>query len=43
VADATLRTKAKERGLIRGLVPNWGGLTHLQYADDIIIFLDADT
>jgi hypothetical protein len=47
VADglATLLTKAKERGLIRALVPNLvdgGGLTHLQYADDTIIFLEAD-
>jgi hypothetical protein len=47
VADglATLLTKAKEVGLIRGLIPDLveGGLIHLQYADDTIIFLEADT
>jgi hypothetical protein len=46
VADglATLLTKAREAGLIRGLVPDLieGGLTHLQYTDDTIIFLEAD-
>jgi hypothetical protein len=32
-ALATMLTKAKEAGLIRGLIPNLmeGGLTHLQY------------
>lgn len=36
--------KAKGSGLIRGLVPDLieGGLTHLQYADDTILFLDID-
>jgi hypothetical protein len=35
---------AKMAGQIRGLVPNLieGGLTHLQYADDTIIFLNYD-
>jgi hypothetical protein len=47
VADglATLLTKAKEVGLIRGLIPDLveGGLIHLQYADDTIIFLETYT
>jgi hypothetical protein len=46
VADslATLMKKAKEAGLIRGLVAELveGGLTHLQYADDIVICLEID-
>jgi hypothetical protein len=38
-----LLTRAKEAGLIRGLIPELveGGLTHLQYADDTIIFLEV--
>lgn len=38
-------TKATEAGIIRGLVPNLveGGLTHLQYADDTVIFLEFST
>jgi hypothetical protein len=43
VADAlaTLMKKAKD---IKGLVPELveGGLTHLQYADDIVICLEID-
>jgi hypothetical protein len=36
--------KAKEAGLIRGLVPDLveGGLTHLQYVDDTVICLEID-
>jgi hypothetical protein len=35
-------TTAKESGHLRGLVPHLvdGGLTHLQYADDTLFFLD---
>jgi hypothetical protein len=41
---ATLLTKAREASLFRGLVPELieGGLTPPQYANDIIIFLEAD-
>jgi hypothetical protein len=41
---ATLLKKAREAGLIRGLVLELveGGLTHLQYADDIVIRLETD-
>lgn len=37
-------TKAKRKGHIRGLVPNLveGGLTQLQYADDMILFMNYD-
>jgi hypothetical protein len=46
VADslATLMEKAKEAGLIRGLVPDLveRGLTHLQYVDDTVICLEID-
>jgi hypothetical protein len=43
-ALATMFENAKRAGQIRGLVPNLieGGLTHLQYADDTIIFLNYD-
>jgi hypothetical protein len=41
----TLLTRARDAGLIGGLVPNviegGGGLTHLHYADGTIIFLEA--
>jgi len=43
VADAlsTMLSRASAAGVIQGLVPNLidGGLTHLQYADDAVIFL----
>jgi hypothetical protein len=43
VADAlsTMLFRASEAGIIQGVVPNLidGGLTHLQYADDTVIFL----
>lgn len=43
VADALseMLTLAKEAGHLEGVVPNLvpGGLTHLQYADDMILFL----
>jgi hypothetical protein len=46
VADdlATLLKNAREAGLSRGLVTDLveGGLTHLQYADDTVICLEAD-
>jgi hypothetical protein len=43
-ALATMFENAKLTGQIRGLVPSLveGGLTHLQYADDTIIFLNFD-
>jgi hypothetical protein len=43
-ALATLMKKAREASLIRGLVPELveGGLTHLEYADDIVICLEID-
>jgi hypothetical protein len=43
-ALATMFENAKLTGQIRGLVPNLieGGLTHLQYADDTIVFLNHD-
>jgi hypothetical protein len=43
-ALATMLEKAKEKNQIRGLIPHLieGGLTHLQYADDTIIFLSLD-
>jgi hypothetical protein len=45
VADAlaTIIKKGKDAGLIRGLIPELveGGLTHLQYADDTVIFMEA--
>jgi len=43
IADALseLLTTAKEKGLLTGLLPELveGGLTHLQYADDTILFV----
>jgi hypothetical protein len=46
IADAlaTILTKAREAGMIKGLIPELieGGLTHLQYTDDTIIFLECD-
>jgi hypothetical protein len=44
VALATMLDKAKEADEIRGLALNLveGGLTHLQYADDTILFSDLD-
>jgi hypothetical protein len=41
---ATMFDNAKLAGQIRGVVPNLieGGLTHLQYADDTIVFLNHD-
>jgi hypothetical protein len=43
-ARATMFENAKLTGQIRGLVPKLveGGLTHLQYADNTIIFLNYD-
>jgi hypothetical protein len=43
-AFATMFKKAREAGTIKGLVPRLvgGGLTHLQYADDTIIFLELE-
>jgi hypothetical protein len=43
-ALATMLEKAKREGKIKGLVPNLveEGITHLQYADDTIIFLNLD-
>jgi hypothetical protein len=43
-ALATMLENAKRAGEIKGLVPHLveGGVTHLQYADDTIIFLDLD-
>jgi hypothetical protein len=43
-ALATMIDNAKLAGKIKGVVPNLieGGLTHLQYADDTIIFLNMD-
>lgn len=43
-ALATMLDNAKTAGEIKGLVPNLieGGLTHLQYADDTVIFLELD-
>jgi hypothetical protein len=43
-ALATMFDNAKLTGQIRGLVPHLieGGLTHLQYADDTIVFLNHD-
>jgi hypothetical protein len=37
-------TTAKRTGHLRVLVPNLveGSLTHLQYADDMVLFLDLD-
>jgi hypothetical protein len=47
VADAlaTIQRKGSQAGLIKGLIPKLvegGGLTHLQYAGDTIIFLKAE-
>jgi hypothetical protein len=46
VVDAltSILRKGSQEGLIKGLIPELvdGGLTHLQYADDIIIFLEAE-
>jgi hypothetical protein len=46
VADAlaTIRKKGCQEGLIKGLIPELvdGGLTHLQYVDDTIIFLEVE-
>jgi hypothetical protein len=43
-ALATMLEKAKETNQIRGVIPHLveGGLTHLQYADDTIIFLSLE-
>jgi hypothetical protein len=43
-ALATLLERTKLAVLIKGLVPDLieGGLTHLQYADDNVIFLEAN-
>jgi hypothetical protein len=43
-ALATMLDNAKMAGEIKGMVPNLtdGGLTHLQYPDDTIIFLELD-
>jgi hypothetical protein len=43
-ALATMLSNAKTAGEIKGLVPHLieGGITHLQYADDTIIFLNMD-
>jgi hypothetical protein len=42
-ALATMLARAKMEGLIKGVVPDLieGGLTHLQYVDDIVTFLEA--
>lgn len=46
VADmlATLIARAKENGQFRGIIPHLvgGGLSILQYVDDIILFLERD-
>ena len=46
VADAlgTMITAAKDAGHLRGLVPHLieGGITHLQYADDTVLFLELE-
>lgn len=46
VADALhcMLTKAKSVGLLRGVTQNLveRGLTHLQYADDTVIMMEAD-
>jgi hypothetical protein len=47
VADAlaTILRKGCQSGMIKGLIPELvrgGGLTHFQYADDTIIFLEAE-
>ena len=46
IADAlgTMIGAAKEAGHLRGLVPHLieGGITHLQYADDTVLFLELD-
>jgi hypothetical protein len=43
-ALATMLDRTKLTGLVKGLVPNLveGGLTHLQYVDDTVIFLEAE-
>jgi hypothetical protein len=43
-ALATMIDNARRAGEIKGLVPHLieGGITHLQYADDTIIFVDMD-
>jgi hypothetical protein len=43
-ALATMLEHAKRAGEIKGLVPHLveSGITHLQYADHTIIFLDLD-
>jgi hypothetical protein len=43
-ALAFLLEQAKAKGYIKGLVPHLvqGGLTHLQYADDTILFMEVD-
>jgi hypothetical protein len=43
-ALATMLSNAKTAGEIKGLVPHLieGGITHLQYADDTVIFLNMD-
>jgi len=37
-------TKAKEQGLVKGVVPHLlpGGITHLQYADDTVLMMEGD-
>jgi len=41
---ATLIARAKENGQFRGIIPHLvgGGLSILQYVDDIILFLERD-
>jgi hypothetical protein len=43
-ALATILENAQRAGVIKGLVPHLieGGITHLQYVDDTIIFLNLD-
>jgi hypothetical protein len=43
-ALATILRKGSEAGLMKSLIPELveGGVTHLQYADDTIIFLEAE-
>jgi hypothetical protein len=43
-ALASIMRKGSQERLIKGLIPELvdGGLTHLQYADDTIIFLHAE-
>jgi hypothetical protein len=43
-ALAHIMHKAKAQGLIKGVVPHLipGGLTHLQYADDMVLLCEGD-